>query len=190
MNNPVLDIIKSRRSIRKFTDVQIKDEELEAILEAGMWAPSAGNSQAWHFTAVQDKDVLAWLNREVKEAAKQFQIEYIRKMAGNEKLNVFYNAPTVIIVSGDESDVEATEANCAASTQNMLLAAAALGIGSCWVNFIRHPCNCNVPNKMEFLNRVGIPQGYRPYSSVVLGYKKCEAVNTPERKSNLVTYIR
>jgi len=88
VNNQFLDLLQSRRSIRRFIDAQIKDEELEAILDAGMWAPSTGNSQGWHFTVIQNKDVLAWLNREVKEPAKQFQIEYIRKMANNEKLKV------------------------------------------------------------------------------------------------------
>jgi len=190
MTNPVLDIIKSRRSIRKFTDIQIKEDDLEAILEAGMWAPSAGNSQAWHFTVIQDPEVLDWLNKQVKEAAKLFRVEYIQKMANNEKLNVFYNAPTVIVVSGDESDPDATEANCAAATQNMLLAAEALGLGACWVNFIRHPCDRNAANKREFLDRLAIPQGYKPYSSIVLGYKKYDAAVAPERKPNLVNYIR
>ncbi len=190
MDNPILKTIKSRRSIRKFTEEQIKEEELQAVLEAGMWAPSAGNSQAWHFTVVQNTEVLDWLNKQVKEAAKLFRVEYIQKMANNEKLNVFYHASTVIVVSGDESDPDATEANCAAATENMLLAAEALGLGACWVNFIRHPCDRNAANKREFLDRLSIPEGYKPYSSVVLGYKKIETANAPERKQNIVNYIR
>jgi len=191
MNNPILETIKSRRSIRKYTAEQIKEEELQTILEAGMWAPSAGNSQGWHFTVVQQREVLDWLNRSAKEAAKKFEIEYIQKMANNEKLNVFYNAPTVVVVSGDASDTEAVEANCAAATQNMLLAAEALGLGACWVNFIRHPCNFFAEeDRTEFLQKLGIPQGYKPYSSIVLGYKKYDASVAPERKPNLVNYIR
>ena len=66
--NETLKIIKQRRSIRAYRDEQIKDEELQAILEAGMYAPNAGG-QAWHFTAVQNQELLGRLNQAAKEAA-------------------------------------------------------------------------------------------------------------------------
>ena len=69
LTNDTLKTIKSRRSTRNFKNEQIKDDELQAILEAGMYAPSA-NQQAWHFTVIQNKDMLARLNREAKGIAK------------------------------------------------------------------------------------------------------------------------
>ncbi|HBE80616.1 MAG TPA: hypothetical protein DDW65_22950 [Firmicutes bacterium] len=68
--NETLKIIKRRRSIRRFKDEQIKDAELQAVLEAGLYAPNAGD-QAWHFTVVQNKELLNRLNLAAKEAAKQ-----------------------------------------------------------------------------------------------------------------------
>jgi nitroreductase len=186
LTNDTLNTIKSRRSIRSFKDEQIKDDEVEAVLEAGMYAPSAGNQQAWHFTVIQNKELLAWLNREAKERAKQLDDEHIKKMANNESLNIFYGAPTVILVSGEEKAM-VIEADCAAATQNMLLAAESVGLGSCWVNLVLFAFNS--PKAKEYLKELGVPDGYKPFSSVALGYKKIEAINAPARKSNLINYI-
>lgn len=182
-----LKIIKQRRSTRSFKEEQIKEEELQAVLEAGLYAPSAGNQQAWHFTVIQNRELLDRLNLAAKEAAKQLDNEHIRKMVNNEKFNIFYGAPTLILISGDEQAM-LIEADCAAANQNLLIAAEAMGLGSCWINFVIFAFNS--PNGPEFRRELGIPDGYKPYCSAALGYKKVAAVNAPDRKPNLVTYIR
>ena len=68
--NDTLKIIKQRRSIRSFKDEQIKEEELQAVLEAGLYAPNT-EDQAWHFTVIQNKELLDRLNLAAKEAAKK-----------------------------------------------------------------------------------------------------------------------
>ncbi|MBC8016571.1 MAG: nitroreductase family protein, partial [Sporomusaceae bacterium] len=88
-SNKILEVIKKRRSIRAFTAEQVQDEDLQAVLEAGMYAPSAANQQAWHFTVIQNKEVLDRLNHDAKEAGKQSDNEYIRKIVNNEKFNIF-----------------------------------------------------------------------------------------------------
>lgn len=65
ITSETLKIIKQRRSIRSYKDEQIKDEELQAVLEAGLYAPNAGG-QAWHFTVVQNKGLLERLNHAAK----------------------------------------------------------------------------------------------------------------------------
>lgn len=187
VTNETLKVIKQRRSIRSFKEEQIKEEELQAVLEAGLYAPSAGNQQAWHFTVIQRKEVLERLNFVAKEAAKQLDNEHVRKMASNEKFNIYYGAPTVIVVSGRE-EAMVIESDCAAATENLLLAAESVGLGSCWVNFTI--IGLNSPMGADLKKELGIPDDYRPYSSVALGYKQVAAVNAPERKSNLVTYVR
>jgi nitroreductase len=182
-----LKTIKTRRSIRSFKEEQIKDNELQSVLEAGMCAPSAGNQQVWHFTVIQNKELLDWLSRTAKEGAKQLDNEHIRKMAENEKFNVFHGAPTCILVSGNEQAM-AIESDCAAANQNMLLAAEAIGLGACWINFVLFAFQSL--NGKEYCKELGIPDGYKPYCSTVLGYKKVEAVNAPARKTNLVNYIK
>jgi nitroreductase len=185
--NDTIHTIKTRRSTRSFTDDQIKEDELQSVLEAGLYAPSAINQQAWHFTVIQNKELLNWLNEHAKETAKTFDNEHIRAMAHNEKLHIFYGAPTVILVSGKE-DATSIESDCAAANQNMLLAAESIGLGSCWVNLIlflfQHP------DAKKYMQELGIPAGYRPICSVALGYKKVNTVNTPARKPNRINYIR
>ena len=68
--NDTLKTIKQRRSIRSVKDEQIKEEELQTVLEAGLYAPNAGG-QAWHFTVIQNKELLDRLNLAAKEAAKK-----------------------------------------------------------------------------------------------------------------------
>ena len=73
--NETLKIIKQRRSIRSFKDEQIKEEELQAVLEAGLYAPNAGD-QAWHFTVIQNKELLDRLNLAAKEAATPARVAH------------------------------------------------------------------------------------------------------------------
>ena len=185
--NDTLRIIKQRRSIRSFKAEQIKEEELQAVLEAGLYAPNAGN-QAWHFTVIQNRELLDKLNLAAKEAAKQLDIAGIRELANDEKFNCFYGAPTLIIVSGNEQAPVPLEADCAAAIQNLLLAAESIGLGSCWIYFVIFAFNS--PNGPELRKELEIPEGYKPYYSAVLGYKKVSAVNVPDRLPNLISYIR
>ena len=185
--NETVKSIKQRRSTRSFKAEQIKETELQAVLEAGLYAPSAGNQQAWHFTVIQDGKLLDRLSHAAKEAAKQFDNEHVRQLANNEKYHVFFGAPTVILVSGAEQAM-LIEADCAAATQNMLLAAESMGLGSCWVNLVMPALH--LPEGAAFRKELAIPEGYKPFYSAALGYKKVEAVNAPDRKANLVTYIR
>lgn len=185
--NETLQTIKQRRSTRGFKEEQIKEEELEAVLEAGLYAPSAGNQQAWHLTVIQDRELLDRLNFAAKEAAKQLDNEHIKKMVNNEKFNIFYGAPTLILVSGDEQAM-LIEADCAAASQNLLLAAEAIGLGSCWINMVLFAFDS--PHGSELRKELKIPEGYKPFYSAALGYKKVAAVNAPARKPNLITYIR
>lgn len=185
--NETLKIIKQRRSIRSFKDEQIKEHELQAVLEAGLYAPNAGD-QAWHFTVIQNMELLYRLNLAAKEAAKQLDIEHLRELGNNEKFNCLYGAPVLIIVSGNEQAPVPLEADCAAATQNLLLAAESIGLGSCWIFFVMLAFYS--PQGSELRKEMKIPEGYKPYYSAVLGYKNAAAVNVPGRKPNLITYIR
>lgn len=185
--NETLKIIKNRRSTRSFKEEQIKDEELQTVLEAGLYAPSAMNQQAWHFTVVQDKEILDAISYNSKEVAKQIDNEHIQNLANNDKFNVFYGAPTVVIVSGDENAF-LIDADCAAATENMLIAAESIGLGSCWVNFSMFVFNGEKSEQCK--QRLGIPAGFKPYYSVALGYKTVGAINAPARKENTINYIK
>ncbi len=185
--NETLKIIKQRRSIRSYKDEQIKDDELQAILEAGMYAPNAGG-QAWHFTVVQNRELLDRLNLAAKEAARQTDMQHLRDLGNNEKFDCLYGAPTLIIISGNEQVSIPLDADCAAAAENLLIAAESIGLGSCWIFFILLAFQS--PQGPELLKMLKIPDGYRLYNAAVFGYKKAMAAKAADRKQGLVTYIR
>lgn len=187
ITNETLKTIKQRRSIRSYQAGQIKEEALQAVLEAGLYAPNAGD-QAWHFTVVQNKALLDRLNLAAKEAARHMNMGHLGELGKNEKFNCLYNAPTLIIVSGNEQTLMPLDADCAAATQNLLLAAESLGLGSCWIFFVLLAFHS--PQGAALRQELKIPEGYKPHHAVVLGYKNDGAVVAAERKKDLITYIR
>lgn len=187
ITNETLKNIKQRRSTRNFKDEQIKDEELQAVLESGLYAPYAWE-KGRHFTVIQNKELLDRLNIAAKEAAKQMGLEHLKELGSNERFNCLYNAPTLIIVSGDEKAPMPLEADCATATQNLLLAAESIGLGSCWIFFVTLAFASS--QAAELRKELKIPDGYKPYYAAVFGYKNTDTVDIPERKSNLITYIK
>lgn len=185
--NETLQVIRNRRSVRAFMPEQIKDEELKGIIDAGIYAPSANNQQPWHFTVIQNKELIERLNNGFKELAKKSDNDYIKRVGENDKFHVFYNAPTVVLISGNENIMSAA-VDCSAAAENMLIAAESLEIGSCWVGFINYLLNSEMGK--EYIKELGIPEGYKQLHAVALGYKKVNISNAPARKENTVNYIR
>lgn len=185
--NETLQVIKQRRSTRRYKDEQITDEELQAIVDAGLFAPNAGG-QAWHFTVVQNKTLLDRLNVAAKEAAQHLEMDHLRALGNDEQFHCLYGAPTLIILSGYEQAPIPLDADCAAATENLLLAAESLGLGSCWIFFVLLAFQS--AQGTELRKVLQIPAGYTPYDSAVFGYKLASVVNVLPRKPNLITYIK
>ena len=76
--NEIMQVIKNRRSIRSFSADQIRREELDVIVEAGMYAPSAAGKQAWHFTVVQNQQIIDEISSEAKRIYRSSDIEFLR----------------------------------------------------------------------------------------------------------------
>lgn len=113
----VLEMLYTRRTIREFTDEPVSEDEVEGVLRAAMAAPSAGNLRPWHFVVVRKRKTLDKLSSVHKYA---YMLE---------------KAPLAIIVCGDQevSERHWVEDTCVA-TQNLLLAATALGLGGVWIS--------------------------------------------------------
>ncbi|MFZ5969346.1 MAG: nitroreductase family protein [Bacillota bacterium] len=183
--NSVLETIKNRRSIRAYKPEQLQDSELEKIMEAATFAPSGHNQQPWHFTVIQNKALIDALSRKSKDYAAKSDVEWIAKLGKNENLHIFYNAPTVVIVSGKE-DAISTTADCCAAIQNMLLAAESLNIGSCWIGLANFFFASG-----EQIDGLNFKEGYKPVYAVSLGYKASSIQPAaPKRKENVVSYIK
>ncbi|MEM2850906.1 MAG: nitroreductase family protein [Candidatus Bathyarchaeia archaeon] len=160
----MLEAIKTRRSVRAFTNENVSEELLNKILDAARWAPSAGNLQPWEFVVVRDPKVKQGLA--VAALHQMFIAE----------------APVVIVVCANENrsawgyGKRGVALYCiqdtAAATQNILLTAHSLGLGACWVGAFDE----------EAAKRVlAIPAGVRPVAIIPLGYP-AEKPSPPRRR--------
>ena len=174
----IIDIIRNRRTTRAFkSDEQIKDEDLNLILEAGIWAPTGHNLQPWFFTVIQKKDLIKRLNILAKDAGKDSKDDITLKMCNNEMLDLFYGAPTIIIVSYHKNALTPIE-DVATASQNILLTAESLNIASCWNGIVRMFFAKITDGEKELF---GIPEDFIPHNIVALGYPKIKVMNAPPR---------
>ena len=175
LNNPVIDAILSRRSIRKFTDAPVPQELLEMVLKAGYYAPSGHNMQTWQFTVVRTPDQIAELKEAALEAAKKEKVLCYG----------FENPACLILVSNDNRNKNsAQDASCAA--ENMLLAAHSYGLGAVWLNVLK--TLREVSPVKEVLDAFGVPENHTVWSMVALGYP-AEEGKAIARKETVVRYV-
>ncbi|MDR1509616.1 MAG: nitroreductase family protein [Synergistaceae bacterium] len=187
--NETIKIIKQRRSTRQFLEKQISEDDLNTIINAGLYAPNGGTDleKDIYFTIITNKDVLNELNFLAKETARQSPFEWLKELGNNENFNCLYNAPAFIIISVKEQS-ESAVYDCSALTQNMLLAAESIGLGSCWLYF---PLQAFGNDKNEkSAKKLKIPQGFKPITSMVIGYKENNEINVRERKTKNIYYIK
>lgn len=147
-----MSIIFERTSVRKYTNEPVSEDEIELLLKAGMAAPSARNIQPWEFIVIQNKDTLN----------KLAQI--------GQNAHMLSEAPLAIIVCADKNKEYDPEINfwvqdCAAATQNIMLQAVELGLGSVWIG--GYPKKTMVEPVLEILN---LPENIIPVSIISIGH--------------------
>jgi len=145
--DPRLDVIFARRSIRQYTGEPVSEADLESLLQAGMAAPSASNRRPWHFVAVTDKETLAQLARDHP---------YGKMLA---------DAEVGIAVCGDPMVSDWWVQDCSAATENILIAAVALGRGAVWLG-----CHGRPEREQGVRDVLGIPSRIGVLSLISIGY--------------------
>lgn len=103
--NEVLENIKARRSVRAYTSQQVSEEDLQAILEAAIYAPSGMHLETWHFTAIQNVDKLTELNERIKGAFAKSDDSRLQERGHSKTYCCYYHAPTLVIVSNEPTMV-------------------------------------------------------------------------------------
>ena len=144
------DIFFTRRSIRNYTDEKIEKGKIEYIINSGMHAPSAKNIKSWEFIVVDDKNIFTEINK-------------IHPYS-----NMILECSHAIIVCGN-LDIDKDGCwwiqNCAAATQNILLASESIGIGSCWLGVAPYE---------ELMTKISdmfsMPSHIKPFCIITLGY--------------------
>ena len=175
MKETVADI-KNRRSVKEYKKEQISDAELMEVLEAGMNAPSGGNRQSAIFIAVQNRewiDKLCVLNAKIAGAPEGW--------------DVFYGAPTVIVVAASTETADAVKDGSLA-IGNMLNAAYALGLGARWIN--RADGMLEDELGKQLLKEAGYEGDYVGVGNVILGYPAGDFPTPIEHKKDYYRIIR
>jgi nitroreductase len=155
-----LQAIKTRRSIRKFLDKPVSREMVRELLEAAMFAPSAGNEQPWQFIVVEDRALLDAIPRICATASMCRQ------------------SSIAILICADSSLMKYPDfwvQDCSAAVENVLLAAHALGLGAVWAGV--YPLKDRV---LAFQKHFGLPEDITPFALVAVGFP-AETPATPQR---------
>jgi len=177
----ILDVITTRKSIRRYTTEPVPNDMILKVLEAGRWAPSGENYQPWRLIVVKDqkkKDTIARLSKigtgsratawySMGQMQERFEgikdpeekARVIRFMVSGEVSEFPSKAPVVIVVVGDLSESVDVPYDLSACLENMFLEAHSLGLGACWI----HGPAGNIRHAIELKKLLGIPTGMGQY---------------------------
>ena len=167
----MIEAIKARRSIRHFLPTPLIKEQLEEIVRAGMAAPSAKNLQPWHFVVVTDKSLLQKLAK------------------ANPYAEMVAKAPLAIVVCGDMTKALDGDArdfwiqDCSAASENILLAATGLGLGSVWTGTYPSEERCAAVSEV-----LGLPETLIPLNTIVIGYPDGEVTPKDKWQESNISY--
>jgi nitroreductase len=172
MVNDVLDAIKNRRSIIRFDSTPIRENEVEAILEAGRWAPSWNNKQPWNFIVIKDQKIKEQLSEVVPTTFVQGLKEAPLSIA--------------VTVDSEEDPYHFVEAGAVAS-QNMALAAHSLGLGSSWIGIFDAKQQKNAAeDKVKKI--LEVPKKHHVIALLPIGHSKYDAPKKDRKELSKTLY--
>ncbi|MDP3398844.1 MAG: nitroreductase family protein [Bacteroidales bacterium] len=151
--NPTLETIFSRKSVRTYTDQPVSVEDLMMLVKAGMAAPTGMNRQPWEFFIIQDKALMASLADKIPYARMLKEAQAAIVVIGNPEKSIYWYL------------------DCSAAAQNILLAAESIGLGAVWT------AGYPFEDRMDIISKaVGIPKPFLPLCLIPIGYPKGEQI--------------
>ena len=176
MENEIIKALRTRRSVRAYKPEQITDDELKTVLEAGTWAPTAKGLQDPWIVAVQNPALLKRISR--MNAAV---------WGKDEDIDPFYGAPTFVLVFGSADWVNAVP-DGSLVLGNMMNAAHAIGLGSCWINREREMFATDEGRAL--MAELGLPAGLIGIGALSLGYPAAPPKDPKPRKENYYRIVK
>ncbi len=182
---PLMDVIHGRRSVRDYASKPVSREMLKSLVDAATQAPSAMNEQPWLFNIVTERKLLD----RIADEAKAFMREAIKDdplsahagaLLRGDDFHIFYHAPALIVISAPLNERWRVE-NCALAAQNLMLAAYAAGLGSCWIGFAQSWLGTH-----EGKREIGVPESFLPVAPIIVGHPKSAASPVPRKPPRIV----
>ena len=176
----LLEGLRTRRACRAYTDQPVTRPEVERLIEAAVMAPSAMNLQPWAFTVLLGKQRLHELSTQAQKAALQYLLadSPLRSHALDPHFELFHGAAALVVVCATDGERQSAE-DCCLAAENLMLAAHATGLGSCWVGFGRPWLSQDTVKRS-----LGIPAVLHPVAPIVIGHPKHDdavAVRNPAK---------
>jgi len=178
------EAIRSRRATREFTAVPVDEKIVRALIDAAVQAPSAVNAQPWSFCVIRDKALLGRISREskahmVKNTPIGLISHHFSQTLNDESFNIFYHAPLLIVICS-VSEIPWAVEDCALAAENLMLAARAAGLGSCWIGFAQ-----GFLGTPEGKAALTLPAAYKPVAPIIVGYPKSWPPPVPRREPEI-----
>jgi nitroreductase len=175
----VVETIMTRRSVRNYTTEAVDREQMAKILECGIYAPSAMNMQPWAVRVVDAPDFI--------EGVTNIAVEQNPQLKEQEGFrNFFRNAPTVAFIACPVESYSG-EYDCGLLSENMMLAAWSMGVGSCCLGSVVPVMNSEAAK--PYLDRLQLPEGYKLQVAIAFGYPEPNSTKEPERDLTKAYYV-
>lgn len=183
------EAIQSRRSVRKYTDQPISKEQIQALLDAAVLAPSGSNAQPWTFVVMQGFDKVSEHSAAAKEALleSESEKEWFQKYVewvSKPDFDMFYAAPALVVIYAKPQGF-ISQYDCCLAAQNLVLTAHDMGLGTCWIGFAQ--AYFNMASVKTSLN---VPEDFVAVAPLVIGYpleQKDPAAKNPPTVLNWIS---
>ena len=178
------EAIIGRRAVREYAAEDVDESTIQRLIDAAAHAPSAVNQQPWTFTVARDQTVLD----RVSHAAKSHMLanmpagphaEHLRSHLNQRDFHIFYHAPALILISAAAQGPWIIE-DCALAAENLMLAAYAAGLGTCWIGFAQS--FLNTPEGKALL---GLPAACVPIAPIIVGKPKAAPPPVPRNEPDI-----
>jgi nitroreductase len=178
------EAIYSRRATREFTPDPVDEKTVRALIDAAIQAPSAVNAQPWSFCVVRDKALLAAISRDakaymVKSTPLGLVSHHFDQILNDPNFDIFYHAPLLIVICTVAEMPWAVE-DCALAAENLMLAARAAGLGTCWIGFAQ-----GFLGTSEGKAALKIPPAYKPVAPIIVGRAKADPAPVPRKEPEI-----
>ncbi len=177
------EVLKTRRSVRAYTDRPVDERELKELIDLAALAPSGNNKQPWTFTVITNKGLMDRLNDRVKAIMRESPDPYFANYANNPSYHIFYKAPALILINGDVQ-VPSAMIDCQLAIENLFLAAHAKGLGTCYMGFLL--LARDDPQVRQLLR---VPDGHGLMAATVIGYPAVTP-SAPPRNPVQIGWVR
>ena len=183
----LMEAMYNRRSVRAYTEQPVDRTTVEALIKAATRAPSSMNEQPWAFVVIQNvKQLARWSERikayVLKRLKPESPLEKYRDLISNPDYHIFHRAGTLIIICA-RPDAHNGEEDCCLAAQNLMLAAHAVGLGTCPIGFARPWLN-----QARIKRSLSIPDRYVPVFPVVVGYPSGETPPVERRAPEILLW--